>query len=286
MKNKKKSKFQIKPKHLFTIFLIISIALIATTFFYEGAGEPIKTAFSKVIVPLQRGTNAIGASILAKQDEKDSMEELQKENDALKKEIEALKEWNQSISTQIDALERLEDLYDLDQTYKDYPKIAAKVIGKNSGNWFRQFTIDKGTADGITVGMNVIATGGLVGIVSDCGENYAVVRTIIDDETNVSAVASAANANCIVEGSMTAYHEGYLTLSQLSKDAEVADGAAVITSQISSDYLPGILIGYVTELKNDKNNLTKSGKVTLAVDFSQINEVFVLTTRKEDYIAE
>lgn len=286
MKSQNKKKFQWKTKHLLTLFMLLSAVLIGLSFFYEDAAEPIKTAFARIIVPLQKGTNAVSSSILSLKEKNKDLEELKKENESLKTELEELKEWSGSISSSLDALNRLEELYDLDLTYDQYPKVAASVIGKNAGNWFRQFTIDKGTKDGIEPGMNVIAGGGLVGIIIECGENYSVVRSIIDEESNVSAVISSENTLCVLIGSVTAYDDGYLELSEIPKDVEVTEGSAVLTSQISSQFLPGLLIGYVTQTFTDKNNLTRSGRVTLAADFSQINEVLVLTTLKKDYIEE
>ena len=69
----------------------------------------------------------------------------------------------------------------MDAKYPSYPKVAASVIAKDSGNWFSTFTIDKGKKDGVDVGMNVLAGSGLVGIVTDAGDNFAKVRCIIDD---------------------------------------------------------------------------------------------------------
>ena len=66
-------------------------------------------------------------------------------------------------------LDNLKSLYDMDQNYADYDKIAANVIGKDAGNWFSVFLIDRGSNDGITVGMNVLADGGLAGIVIHIG---------------------------------------------------------------------------------------------------------------------
>ena len=79
----------------------------------------------------------------------------------------------------LEELDNLKKLYQMDQTYADYEKVAANVIGKDAGNWFSVFLIDRGSNDGISVGMNVLADGGLAGIVTQVGPNYAKVRSII-----------------------------------------------------------------------------------------------------------
>mgnify|MGYP000367500868 CR=1 FL=1 len=84
-----------------------------------------------------------------------------------------------------------------------YKKIAARVIAKDSGNWFQVFRIDKGADDGIQEDMNVMAGGGLVGIVTDVGANYATVRAIIDDDSNVSGMSLRTGDTCNVSGNLT-----------------------------------------------------------------------------------
>ena len=77
-------------------------------------------------------------------------------------------------------LERLQELYKLDSNYADYEKVGAHVIGKDPGNWFSTFTIDKGSDDGLAVDMNVIAGSGLVGIITRVTPSVRN-RSIIDD---------------------------------------------------------------------------------------------------------
>ena len=156
------------------------------------------------------------------------------------------------------------------------------MISKDSGNWFNSFTIDKGTNDGVTVDCNVIAGGGLVGIVTEAGPNWATVRSIIDDNSNVSAMVSTTSDTCIIAGNLQLIDEGTLSLVKLKdENNKVHVGDKVVTSNISEKYLPGILIGYICELNNDSNNLTKNGTIIPAVDFSDLQEVLVIKQLKQ-----
>ena len=182
-------------------------------------------------------------------------------------------------------LTRLRELFDLSGQYADYDQVGARVISKDSGNWFDSFTIDKGSNDGIQIDANVIAGGGLVGIVTEGGPNWATVRSIIDDNSNVSAMVSTTSDNCIIAGNLQLIDEGALNLVKLTdENNKVHVGDKVVTSNISEKYLPGILIGYISELNNDANNLTKSGKITPVVDFKHLQEVLVILQLK-DYVA-
>ena len=134
---------------------------------------------------------------------------------------------------------------------------------------------------GIQEDMNVIADGGLVGIVTSVGSNWATVRSIIDDYSNVSAEISSTSDNCIIAGNLKLIDEGKISLVKLTDaDNKVTVGDKVVTSEISNRFLPGILIGYVSEIGMDSNNLTKSGSITPVVDFRHLHEVLVITQLK------
>ena len=187
-------------------------------------------------------------------------------------------------------LTRLQDLYKLDKDYSTYKKIAARVIGKDTGNYFNLFTIDKGSDDGIKVDMNVISGGGLVGIVSSVGKNYArvraikdyaKVRAIIDDESSVSVSFANTSDTAIASGDLKLITKGYMNLTEIPQKTKVSEGDLVVTSRISNKFLPGIPVGYVTKTKKDANELTQSGQLMPIVDFEHIDEVLVITKLKE-----
>ena len=116
--------------------------------------------------------------------------------------------------------------------------------------------------------MNVLAGSGLVGIVTDVGPTWAKVRSIIDDSSNISAMAISTSDTCIVSGDMALMGTGQIAFSQMeNNDNVVAVGDQIVTSYISDKYLQGILIGSVSEVNVDSNNLTRSGYITPAVDF-------------------
>ena len=184
-------------------------------------------------------------------------------------------------------LEELEELYALDQTYSEYNKVAANIIASDSGNWFNTFVIDKGSSDGIQVDMNVIAGSGLVGIVTRVGDNWAQVRAIIDDMSNVSAQVLSTSDLCFVKGDLQLMENGLIQISQLrDPEGEASIGDTVVTSHVSDKYHSGILIGYINELTLDSNNLTRSGTLTPAVDFEHLHSVLVITDLKQSVDVE
>ena len=271
---KKRTKHTIPAKYILT-FLSCGCALLIIVSF------TIKNSAAQIVVPVQKGMNHVGLWLADKSDTIKEYAKLQDENKELKQKLADIQSQNSILIQQQSELEKLRELYQLDDIYSDYPKVAARVISMQPDNWFSEFTIDKGSEDGIEVDMNVLADAGLVGRVTYVGKNYSKVTTIINDNSNVSAKSASTSDNCIVSGDLELMNEGYIRVSGISKDAGIKDGDMLLTSYISDKYLPGILIGYITNITDDGNKLTKSGYLMPVVDFSQIEEVLVITQLKE-----
>lgn len=264
---------------------VFCICMIGITSINGKVLNPVRDAVGVVLVPLQKGINAVGGGIYNEVSSMGKLRTALEENKELQEKIDELTMENTRLRAEQMELERLRSLYELDNQYMQYNKVGARIIAKDSGNWFSVFRIDKGSNDGIKEDMNVIAGGGLVGIVTDVGANYATVRSIIDDSSEVSAMAQQSGDTCIVSGDLLLFKEGRLRLSYMEKDDDIKDGDMIVTSNISGKFLPGILIGYATEITVDYNdNLTKSGYVIPAAQFDRLQEVLVITDLKESGI--
>ena len=257
------------------------IALITITSITDQWLAPLRTAVGYILIPIQTGVNRVGVSVYDELTDYAKLKTALEENEQLKQQISSLIEENNRLQAEQFELERLRDLYELDQDYMQYEKTAARVIANDSGDWFQVFRVDKGSADGIQAGSNVMAGGGLVGIVTDVGAHYATVRSIIDDASRVSAMALQSGDICIVGGDLTLYNKGRLTISQIQPDADIKDGDRIVTSNISSAFLPGILIGYAKDITLDSNQLTSSGYLIPVAEFDNLREVLIITDVKE-----
>lgn len=277
----------ISSKYLLLILALVCIILMALSVSDNKLKGPFRALANITVVPMQKGINSMGMWLSDWTKNLDTVEELQKRNDELQKQVDDLTIANNRLQQEAFELERLQELYQLDQHYSEYQKIGAHITANDSGNWFHSFIIDKGEKDGIRVDMNVMAGTGLVGIVTEVGPKWARVRSIIDDSSNVSALLLSSSDKCIVSGDLTLMDDGKIRFTQLANNEnEVKVGEQVVTSHISSKYLQGILIGYISEVNVDANNLTRSGYITPAVDFQHLQEVLVITTTKEDLLEE
>ena len=283
----KKKKFQLKSKHLLFIMTFLCLSGILGSAADKMPVTPIREAAGFVIIPFQNGINQIGAYLTDCLTGFQNVKKLSAEKEELEQKVTDLTEENNQLVQDQQELQRLQELYQLDQSYSEYEKVAAQVISKDPGNWYDTFMINKGTADGVRIDNNVIAGKGLVGIVTEVGPHWATVRSIIDDSSNVSAMTVSTSDNCVVEGDLELIDEGQLSFHQLyDQDNKITAGERIVTSNISEKYVPGLFIGYVSEIDQDSNNLTKTGTLVTPVDFRHLREVFVITVNKQDGISE
>ena len=207
---KRRNKKWIHPKILYMCMAILCVILVLVSFKFSDQLSSVKTVVGNVMTPMQKGINTVGHFISDKFDLISSKQSLLDENKQLKQKLDEMSYNNKILIGENSELENYRELYKLDKKYPDYPKVAATVISRDGNNWFRVFTIDKGTEDGVEVDMNVISGNGLVGIVSEAGKHYAKVRSIIDDKSNVSAMFESSGETCIVKGNMESINSGYI----------------------------------------------------------------------------
>ncbi|MBO6133069.1 MAG: rod shape-determining protein MreC [Lachnospiraceae bacterium] len=277
----RKKKISIPSKYLLLIISGLLIGLMLLTFFTDIIAKPLRSIASFTVVPFEQGLDSIGRAYVAKRDELINIRNVMEENESLKSQLDQLRLENNQLVEDKYELSELRQLYELDERLADYDKIGARVIGKDPGNWFSTFLINKGNSDGIEINMNVISGSGLVGIVTQTGENWATVRSIIDDDSNVSGMVLSTSDTLMVSGDLQLMEDGEIRFSQLFDDQNIAaEGDEIVTSNISDKFLPGLTIGYISKCETDSNNLTKSGTIMPAVDFRHLNLVLVIKDLK------
>lgn len=278
---RKRTKINIDPKYILVIIVVACVVLMLVSFKFQEKMTPVRSAIGNVITPMQNGINKVGAKIAEQIEYINTVKNLVDENKELKKQIEQLSSENKLLQHDKYELENFRKLYDLDGQYESYPKVTARVVSSGNDNWYNTFIIDKGSDDGLAVNMNVMAGDGLVGIITDVNKSYSRVRSIIDDTSNVAGTFLKTSDGCIVSGNLSLMNEGVIEITDIKGTANVKDGYAVVTSQISDKYLPGILIGYVKDIKRDSSNITQTGRLMPAADFSKLNMVLVITQVKD-----
>ena len=278
----KGEKFTLPGKYLLFALTILCVALIVITLYTDYVSKPLFAVAGRLIVPMQAGISELGSYLGRRSEELGRIRDLLAENEQLREQIDELMIENTLFKQDRYELANLRELYELDARYADYEKKAARIIARDPGNYFHAFTIDKGYEHGMAVDMNIMAGSGLVGRIVRIGPNWSKVTTIIADNSNVSGQVLATEDTLIVKGNRELYADGVVEFEQLMDNADrVVIGDKIVTSNISDKYLPGILVGYISSIERDANNLTKSGYMTPAVDFEYLDEVLVIMELKQ-----
>lgn len=273
----------IPPKYIYLFLTVICLLLLILSIVFESRFSFLKSVTSTLITPMQTGVNTVGYSIHNSVSETRQKNELIRENKELTAQLEEYKAKVKESEQEKYELERLQKLLELKELYMDYNIIGARVIATDSTNWFYTFIIDKGTESGVQVGCNILAGDGLAGIVVETGNGYSKVRSIIDDNSKISATINGSDSLCTVSGDISTLKDGYIHVNYINKADTVDDGAEIVTSHVSNKFLPGILIGYISDVEMDANNLTQSAKCIPVVDFSNLSEVLVILDLKTTY---
>lgn len=277
-----KEKFTLPSKYLLFLLTCVCIAIMVLSFKTPSIHAPINSVAGTILVPFQKGISEVGSWISDKSDQLMEIKDVLEENQRLKNEVDRLTIENTKFQQERYELNQLRQLLKLDEEYSEYQKIGAQIIARDSSNWFSTFTINKGSNDGVKLNCNVMAGSGLVGRVTDVGPNYAKVTSIIEDNNNTSGLLLSTGDHLIVTGDLTTMSSGMIAFSKLvDSENKASVGDKVVTSNISNHYLPGILIGYLSNIETDSNNITKYGTITTAVDFEHLEDVLVIMELKQ-----
>ncbi len=267
---------RITPTNVVVVVSVIFFFMIILTWETRDEISPMEKSISHVIIPVQKGVTFFGDWLTDRVDFVQNIGDLETMNIDLQDKVDQLTYENQILEQSKLELQRLRELQELDSRYADYPKTGARVIGKDPGNWYSVFTIDKGSDDGIAVDMVVLAGAGLVGKIIEVGPGYAKVRSIIDDNSSVSAIVARTNDLCTVRGDLTLFNEGYLAVDYISDEINLVLNDEITTSHLGTVYPPGILIGEVIKIEDNPTTLTQAAFINPYVDFKDLQEVLVI----------
>ncbi len=247
-------------------------------------GSSLHSVYKVIGTPfqyIQRGFSSFGRSIknafsvIGDYSEiKDRISDLQEENDSLKNlenENEKLKEENAE----------LRDLLELKGYFEDYNMVAANIISEDVTDWFNEFTIDRGTSDGLENGCVVITSKGLVGIVYNAGPASSKVRCIVDEQNVIMARISRNNALVRVRGMSNENYEHMLELDRIADETTLYVGDTIITAESGGVYPKGLVIGTVVQIEENAESGTRTAYIEPAVDFTAISHVYVLMPSQE-----
>lgn len=264
--------------------LIVVIIITAVIFVLMGVSAAVyqNTSVSganivgTVLAPVQKFFTNISDSVGGFCSFVSDMGRYKDENEELRTRVDELEQQNRELQEFRDENNRLRQWLDLKDNNQDMELVLCEVIAKDPGNWFNVFKIDKGTSSGIQKNDAVITPKGLVGHVVEVGHNWAKVVSIIDADSSVGAIVSRTGDIAIADGELVLADEGKCKLNYVTREASVVVGDTVETSGLGGVYPKGLLIGTVTEIKNDALGFSQYAIIEPAVDFKRLSEVAVV----------
>ncbi len=205
-------------------------------------------------------------------------EALAAENEALKSEIAQIRDDARDAASIQRENDRLRALLELKRKHEDYVLVDGYIIGRSSVDWTSAFTINVGSDSGVAVGMCAItANGEVVGLVTEAGTNYCVVKTVLDSSLEISATIAASGYSGMVQGGYASDQLGKLRMDYLPSSAVIRNNDQVVTSG-STVYPRNLILGYVIDAGFNDTGVAKFALLQPAADIDSLEQVFILTS--------
>lgn len=211
-----------------------------------------------------------------------NLSSISQENEELKAKNTELEQKLVNYDVTLAENQRLRDMLDFKNENKSYSYLGANVIGKGTGNWYDEFIIDKGINQGVAVNYPVVSSKGLVGQVMEVGPNWSKVLSIVDEKSRVSAEVTRTSDQGIIQGITDLSGERECKMMYLPSESTIQKGDYVVTSGISQFFPKNIIIGTVTNVTSEQGGFVKSATIKPNIDFTKLEEVFVITNTISD----
>lgn len=258
--------------------VLFAAALLALLSIGPQATHNIQATFFQAISPFLKTGSGLERQIRSVRAGLKSLEELERENAALRVENRSLKATNEALRDVEHEVNRLRHALN----YRErsfFRLVPAEVVSRDSSTWWRTVTINRGSADGLGPEMPVLTDEGLVGRTTTVSENISVVLLISDENCRVAATVEGTREQGIVTGERVAGSlSPLLDLNYLSKQAELKDGQKVYTSGVGGVFPSGLFLGTIKSFKI--RALDSQAKLAPAVDLAKLEDVFVVIGRK------
>ena len=256
------------------VLLTIVLSIAAGALGFRVPEIAVKT----VLQPLRAGAQALTSQAEGIYSYLFRYEALEEQVKLLEAENAQLREEVRAAAALTREVERLTEALDLKTRREDFVLLDCYIIGWDSGDWSESCTINKGSLAGVQVDQCVVTSNGeVVGLVTEVGPNYAVVKTVLDSSLEISANIAASGYNGMVQGGYATGEEGLLRMNYLPSDAVICNHDQVVTAG-STLYPRDLVLGNVVDAGFDETGVAKFAILEPAADFGSLEQIFVLTS--------
>lgn len=269
--------FTTRVRVILVLAVLAAIITVGSMILRPGKATPMNNLISLVVNPLKNGVTILVDKAEALYDYIFSYELLQAENDQLREEMANMNQDIRESQTYKAENERLRSLVNLQEKHTDYVFEIGNVVAWNTSGYGSSMTISKGSSAGLEPGMCAITESGqVVGLITETGNNWATVTTILDTTSEIGAYVFGSGYTCIAHGDFDLLNDGILQASYLTSSANVRNNDQVLTSGDGDIYPPGLVIGVVRDVGNDETNVAKYAILEPTVDLTQVSQVFII----------
>ena len=270
-------------KHFFTTrvkVVLVTAVLLAAILTVVGSltGLSLPDMVVKgILTPIRSGVSQLTDRAQQLYDYMFRYEALLAENEELKERLAGIEDEARQADSIARENDRLRQMLNLTNANEDYKLADGYIISWSSNDWTSTFTINRGSNVGIAEGMCAItANGELVGLVSEVGSNYAVVKTVLDSSLEISATIAASGYNGMVQGGYSTGLKGLLRMDYLPSSAVIRNNDQVVTTG-STVYPRNLILGYVVDAGFDDTGVAKYALLEPATDIGSLEQVFIIT---------
>lgn len=204
------------------------------------------------------------------------------ENDNLKKKLSLAVEKNSQYNEVELSNQRLRDLLNFKEATTS-KILAAEVISVDPSSWFKAVIIDKGSLDGVVIGLPVVIRQGIAGQVVDVSSRYSKIMLIIDRNSSVDALVQRTRARGIIRGEAT----GQCLFKYVLRKDDVRVGDKIVASGLDGVFPKGLPVGDVKEVVRRNSGLFQEVRVVPYIDFEKLEEVLViLNPSKYEFVSK
>lgn len=258
------------------VLLVLCALLLSLVFILPSQSRTLLQAIGRpvgdvIVLPLD-ALSAVDRRVGQVWDRYVALRTVQEENRQLRREIEYLRGQIAELREMAAANQRLAALLHF-QAKMSAQTVAARVIGRDSTNWYHGVVLDKGEQDGIQAEMGVITQSGAVGRVVKTRSSSSVVLLITDPNNAVTGLIQRTRDEGIIEGTF----DGTVRMKYIPLLSTVRVGDPVVTSGLTGGFPRGVPVGTITSIQKDESELFQTADVRPDVDFTKLEEVLVVT---------
>lgn len=272
---------RLKNKLAVTI-IVLSVAFLGLIIytFKDPNKNAIESGAGAALNPIQKIAYNVNIKIKDFVDLCLNFSTVKEENNNLTKENAELKKQLLEYSDLKQENDQLRKVLNFKDSRDNYNYVATNIIGYAGGNILDGYIVDKGKDDGVEKGMIVIAADGLVGQVTSVGSNWAIIKSILNENIAVSVKVESTKENTgILRGYRNADGTAECKVENLPMDSNIKEGDTIVTSGLGQIYPKDIMVGKVVSVQEDKVNVMKNAIVKPSVDFNKLEGLFIVVPK-------